>query len=655
MINAKRFIRNIFSVISCICLLAFHTNAQNLDSLKKCYLNKKLPDSVRLQALDDWSWFTNENDPDSSIVLAKLLLKEAKKMPKYFAIAYNNLGSAYMTKGDFPKALNYMNKSLLEHKKRGNKGGEATLLNNIGNIYFALDDQPKAFSYYSQSYKVYTSIKNTDKICMPTLNLGIYYLNANKYDSAYRYISQAIKINERIGNIADLAQCYCNMGRIFEFSNTLDSALYYIRKSDELDQITNNILNKAYTQYSYATIYTKQKAYDKAIACALKSFELFEQIEAYDALINVSFLLNTCYSKTGDFKSANQFLQEYIRYTDSTRNETKNNAFLKNEIRFQYEKKQLSDSLAQVKRDEIMAANMKVAKLRNHFMAGGIIALLVFLYFLYRRFKVTQWQKKIIEEQKIIVDIKNKEVLDSIKYAKKIQHTLLAHQSLLQQNLPQHFVFYKPKDIVSGDFYWACETENEFYLAICDSTGHGVPGAFMSLLNISFLNEAINEKKIQGPGEVFNFVRNRLIENISQDGARDGMDGVLLKFSKNQNRFEIHYVAANIHPIIIRNGEIITLAYDKMHVGSGVHVTSFTTHKIEIQKNDILYIFTDGFADQFGGENGKKFKSKNLHQLLLKNSDKESQSICQNLESSFNEWKGGFEQTDDVCIIGIRF
>ncbi|MES2762428.1 MAG: SpoIIE family protein phosphatase [Bacteroidota bacterium] len=254
--------------------------------------------------------------------------------------------------------------------------------------------------------------------------------------------------------------------------------------------------------------------------------------------------------------------------------------------------------------------------------------------------------------QKDIIEEKQKEVLDSINYAKRIQYTLLANDNFIRKFLKDHFVIFKPKDIVSGDFYWATKTDNKFYLAVCDSTGHGVPGAFMSLLNISFLNEAINQKKIEEPNKVLDYVRQRLIKNISKDGGQDGMDAILLCFDLETK--EVTYAAANNAPIIIREGTIIEYEADKMPVGIGVRNEPFRLFKIDAFKDDVILVYTDGFADQFGGPKGKKFKYKQLKENLIINHQLSLSEQKEKLVTVFESWKGDLEQVDDVCVIGIR-
>ncbi|MBK9284642.1 MAG: SpoIIE family protein phosphatase [Sphingobacteriaceae bacterium] len=276
-----------------------------------------------------------------------------------------------------------------------------------------------------------------------------------------------------------------------------------------------------------------------------------------------------------------------------------------------------------------------------------------------------------IEHQSVIINEKNKELTDSIKYARRIQGTLLAKLEFMKENLPEHFVLFKPKDIVSGDFYWATKIEAEmsefipgkslpsnqndelFYLAVCDSTGHGVPGAFMSLLNISYLNEAIGEMKMRTPNTILNYVRNKLIANLSVDGAQDGMDGTLVCFDKVNAK--LTYASAHNKPILIRNGEMMELPADKMPIGKGERTHSFHLEEINYQKNDIVYFYTDGFADQFGGPKGKKFKYRKLNETLLNISKLSMAEQHDILSQEFDTWKGKLEQVDDVLLIGIRF
>lgn len=260
--------------------------------------------------------------------------------------------------------------------------------------------------------------------------------------------------------------------------------------------------------------------------------------------------------------------------------------------------------------------------------------------------------KILLNESRNNLEIKQKEILDSIHYAKRIQTALLANKTLVTKNLPNNFIYFQPKDIVSGDFYWATEHNNKFYLAVCDCTGHGVPGAFMSLLNIGFLSEAIKEKNIEEPGAIFNYVRLRLIESVSSDEQKDGMDGVLMCFDNTTQH--VTYAAAHNEPILISNDDINYLPKDKMPVGKGIREDGFKTYTLSYKKDDVLYLYTDGYADQFGGEKGKKFKYKQLNELLLNIHQNRLSNQAETLSNTINTWRGKLEQVDDILVIGIK-
>ncbi|HXD94762.1 MAG TPA: SpoIIE family protein phosphatase [Bacteroidia bacterium] len=219
------------------------------------------------------------------------------------------------------------------------------------------------------------------------------------------------------------------------------------------------------------------------------------------------------------------------------------------------------------------------------------------------------------------------------------------------------FILYKPKDIVSGDFYWAHEINNKFYICTADCTGHGVPGAFMSMLNISYLNESIIEKNISKPDKVLNHIRNEIIHSLNPEGSeeesKDGMDCILACF--DFSTYTLEYAAANNSFYIIRDKEIINCPADKMPVGkSPKDHEPFTLHTVPLKKGDTVYMLTDGLPDQFGGPKGKKFKYKQLEDILLENNQKSLQEQKEILSARFEDWKGNLEQVDDVCLIGVR-
>lgn len=265
-----------------------------------------------------------------------------------------------------------------------------------------------------------------------------------------------------------------------------------------------------------------------------------------------------------------------------------------------------------------------------------------------------------VVEQKHLIEEKHKEITDSINYAERIQRSFLATKELLDENLKDHFVFFQPKDVVSGDFYWAMstgsETHKKFILVTADSTGHGVPGSIMSILNISSLENTVKEG-FEEPAEILNHTRTKIIERLKKDGSaeggKDGMDTSLISFDFKNNK--LTYAAANNPVWIVREQKMLEYAPDKMPVGKHDKDTiPFTQHTIELQKGDVVYALTDGFPDQFGGPKGKKFMYKSLKELLVKVAPLPMEEQKEILQAAFNNWKGALEQVDDVCLIGVR-
>ena len=306
----------------------------------------------------------------------------------------------------------------------------------------------------------------------------------------------------------------------------------------------------------------------------------------------------------------------------------------------------------------------KIIKFGLVFLSILILCVMAFLYFIVKSKKKVQIQKQEItlqrdelKFQKHLVEEKHREITDSINYAERIQRSFLATKEQLDEQLKDYFVLFQPKDVVSGDFYWAHTLRNgNFALVTADSTGHGVPGAIMSLLNTSSLEKAV-ELGINEPAEILNHTRQTIIERLKKDGSaeggKDGMDCSLISFNKEKTK--LVYAAANNPIWIIRNNELIELKSDKMPVGKHDRDSvSFTQHEVELQKGDMIYALTDGFPDQFGGPKGKKFMYKKLKELLISiahQSSKEQQSV---LRDTLKDWMGHTEQVDDVTVIGVR-
>ncbi len=286
-------------------------------------------------------------------------------------------------------------------------------------------------------------------------------------------------------------------------------------------------------------------------------------------------------------------------------------------------------------------------------------ALFLACYVIVRRYKkeILTYTKQILE-QKNELQLKNKEISDSLFYARSIQKTILRFDSSIEKAFAEAFIVFKPKDVVSGDFFWFAESENKIIGCVADCTGHGVPGALMSMIGATLLRETVIEKKITDPAEILDSIRSGIIQLLKQteehQGSKDGMDISLCVFDTHAHT--LTFSGANNDAFIIRGFEMIELKASKLPIGIYPgQEQRFSTACFQLQKNDCLYMFTDGFADQFGGSLGKKFKKKNLLSLLMKNSSQTMSYQKKLLETELNEWRNQLEQTDDITIVGVRF
>jgi len=273
--------------------------------------------------------------------------------------------------------------------------------------------------------------------------------------------------------------------------------------------------------------------------------------------------------------------------------------------------------------------------------------------------KTIEKQKSKIQHDGLLLAEKNKEITDSINYAKRIQEAILPPLDIIKKHLPLSFVLYQPKDIVAGDFYWFEQVENHSFIAAADCTGHGVPGALVSVVCSNALNRSLHESEITEPGKLLDNTRELVLDTLSKNDkdVKDGMDISLCRITPNGDRaaYDISWAGANNSLLYFQNGELKELNPDKQPVGKTEIKKPFTTHDIQLRKGDLLLLYTDGYSDQFGGPKGKKFKFNNLKKIIAENSAENPETINTKLQTAFENWKGELEQIDDVCIIGIRF
>ncbi len=662
-------------------------------------LTKHMAKALMLQGMANI--YIGDNKTAETIYKQAFALAKEINDQKICASALSNIGVIHYNISDYDSAVIYANKALDIRIKINDVNGIAASYNNIANAYLNLSNYNQALVYYLMSLKLYEAHKNEAEIAKAYNNIGNLYNMQKRYKTAEEHYLKAISIRKKLNDLPGLSSCYSNLGIIASSLKEMPKSIDYFKRSLEISEKINDYNGMVIAYGSLGDVYKDLGKYniahdyiERSMALSIKVNDNYAIASNYNSLADISIRegkyalaielskkalkINTeenivdgirlnyqslaaASSALHDYKNAFEFYVKYKELTDSIFN--LDNSKMLSEAKTQYEvdKKAAELKIKAEAEKEKMKVIAKEEKRRNAIIifsvTGILLVVVIFSIFLYKRFKVTQKQKHIIETQKVVVEEKNKEITDSINYAKRLQEAILPPLTFINKNIANNFVLYKPKDIVAGDFYWATEHNNKFYLAVCDSTGHGVPGAFMSILNSNFLNEAIKEKNIQSPDKIFNHVRECLINSIGNEGQQDGMDGILIcieKQNSNGKETTISYAAANNEPILINDGNIISLQKDKMPIGKGEKRDDFKLFSCNLKANDCLYLYTDGYADQFGGPDGKKFKYKPLNELLRSISDLPMAEQRKRLEQKLNEWQGNLEQVDDICIIGIK-
>ncbi|MEK6614526.1 MAG: tetratricopeptide repeat protein, partial [Bacteroidota bacterium] len=616
-------------------------------------------DTIKANILNELSkqlW--QRGNYDTALIYAENAKKLAEKInfKKGSVSAYNNIGVVNLYIGNFPKALENFFPALKIAEEIGDKNKMSSVLSNIGVIYQKQGDPSEALKNNFAALKIRETIGDKQGIATSYNNIGFIYQEQGNLQKALETHFSSLKIFEEIGDKNGIASSYANIGIIYYEQGKYPEG---IKNYFAALKIYEEIEDKEAVASMYINIgenYNEQKKFNEARKYLDKGLTLSKEIAHKEWIGNAYSGLTYLDSAQGDWESAFKHYRIFVAYRDSLINEENTKKTVQTAMQYEFDKKESLAKADQDKKDAVTAGEKQRQEVIIYSVSAGLFLVLLLALFIFRGYRqkqkanviITQQkeevekQKELIEEQKKIVEEKNKDITDSINYAQRIQRALLASDGLLNKCLtltsplppskgdtsPQgegsfasdYFVFFKPKDIVSGDFYWATSViaseakqshdeitsslkagtrndEERFYLAVCDSTGHGVPGAFMSLLNISFLNEAITEKGIVAPNEILNHVRQRLIENISQDGRQDGMDGILISLkskvipiaigsqkenSPNNTNIEIEYAAAHNAPILVRNGELIELEADKMPVGLGDKKESFSHYTIAL-------------------------------------------------------------------------
>jgi tetratricopeptide (TPR) repeat protein len=606
----------------------------------------------------------------------------AEKIGDQMEIAglHGNISQVYKRQGNVPKAIVHLNQCLKIYEELNHQQAIATSLNNLGNTYRSQNDDVKALDYYTRSLKIREEIGDQNGIATSLLSIGNMYSGANDDNKALELYNRSLVIAEKMGDQETISLILGNIGNIHLDQGNLEKAQeHYIRALAVAEEIgaksrISGLLN------SIAILHRKQGNYTKAMAFAQKAIALSQEIGDVAEIKNSSKTLYLNYKATGNYKASLAMHELYIEMRDSTLNQAAQKELIRQEYKYTYEKQTAADSIKNAEAKKVQNALLtterakkkqlelesKRQRLENknqqqqaYFLYGGLALALLFGAFIFNRFKVTQKQKGIIESQKTKVDEaydqleeKNTEILDSITYAKRIQSAILPPQNVVKEYLKNSFILYKPKDIVAGDFYWLEAVDGTTIFAAADCTGHGVPGAMVSVVCHNAMNRAVREFGLTEPGKILDKV-NELVEETfvkSDHEVKDGMDLALCALKGNT----LQYAGAHNPLWIVRKEEILETKADKQPIGSFNEHQPYTTHTFELDADDTFYLFSDGLVDQFGGEKGKKFKPRAFRELLLSIQNKPMHEQRSIIDDTFENWRGDLEQVDDVCVIGVQ-
>lgn len=618
----------------------------------------------------------------------------------------NNLGNAYIDLADYNSAVESYKKSLKINELINNQSGIAKAYNNIGETYRYRGNYGQALEYYLQSLKIGELLEDTLGISVYINNIGIIYYEQRKYNDAIRFFQQAVSFGTMVNFNRGLAESYNYLGLTRKRLGEFDEALVNFNKSLKISQDYGDKVGQAASLVSIGMLNLEKRFYDSAllnfrdalkvasgadiinsqigaylgmakvqievrnyeasISSTQKALNLAQKIDAKPEQIEAYELLGLLYERLRSYELSLNYFKKFNALKDTLHTFRTSQRLDAMETEFLEESKEREIQLLRKERELQRIENQKnQAQLEKQETQQKAVIVGLMLLVLLAGVMVIAYneRRKAFEKlalQKNEIELKNRDITSSIEYAKIIQEAILTSRLYLDEILKNHFVFYRAKDIVSGDFYWAYKSQRtgQIIIAVVDCTGHGVPGAFMSMIGISLLNEIVIKARIRNPAEVLTAMRKGVIEALLQGEkerkkGHDGMDVSFIVIDKKAGN--IQFAGANNGLYRINNNNIEEWKGDKQPVGFfGEYQKAFSNHIINIHKGDKFYLSTDGYPDQFGGPNNKKFKHVNFKKLLLEISSQNFESQAKEIESRFENWRGEYEQLDDICVLGFE-
>lgn len=542
---------------------------------------------------------------------------------------HNSIGLIFRNRRNFEEAARYFMEAKRLAQVTANKVEEGNALNNIGGNYYLSGDYENALEYFKQSYTIREEIGNQLLIAKSLNNIALVYNKLNRPELSLRRYHRSLAILTEANAINELPVIYDNLGDLHLKKNNFDSALYYHQQSLIFAQKVGNKVMIEDAYYSLSQTYEKMKEYKQAYDYLMKSYLMKDSI--FDDL------------------RSKQISEMQAKY-DAELKET--------EILNLRQSKAISD-LKLKNKEIIMYAGLIVA---------GIV--LVLLFSIYKRSRMEREvniklneqyqeisrQKQEIELQRDEIKRTHEQIQSSIKYAQRIQNAILPREEEINNILPEHFLIFRPRDVVSGDFYWVHQVDDKKVIVVADCTGHGVPGAFMSMIGNELLNEIVSIKQIHDPSRILTDLNKGIRRALKQEdnSNRDGMDVAICVLDEKEKNIE--YAGAKNPVVYIENNELFQIKGNRNPVG-GIQKNDeqpYDCHRFSITENTVVYLYTDGFQDQFGGERDKRLGAKRFKELLLKNHKLPMVAQKNELEKILLTWMGNSPQTDDITILAFK-
>lgn len=660
---------------------------RRIDSLKYIISTAKHDTSI-INAWESWDNIIYVSDPEMDLELNKkidsLTRKNLKKplsqKEKYFFLntrgnALNVLGIIYQDQGDFAKAIDYYTSSLKIREEIGDKQGISASLNNIGIIYYDQGDYIKGLDFYSRSLQIDEEIGDSMGIANSVANIGIIYKKQGDYSRALEFFNRSLKIREEIGHYQGIANSLNNIGSIYDAQNEFVKAVNYYSQSLTIKEGIGDNQGIANSLNNIGNIYYELGDFTEAINYGERSLSVAREIGAALEIRKAAESLWESHKRLKNYQKALEMYELSVKTRDSLESETNQKEIIRQEFKYDYEKKEaLANALHSAEMKQQESETIAEKKQQNTIIIAvsvGLVLVVLFLIFVFNRLRITRKQKNEIGEQKEIIEESHKEITDSIKYAKRLQDAILPSLEEVNKHLPKSFILFKPKDVVSGDFYWFEQMNGSSYIAAADCTGHGVPGAMVSVVCSNALHRSVKEFGIKEPAKILDKTRELVIQTFAKSGddIMDGMDIALCVINNDKVIFSgannpLWIVRKTVllsesqkqeRSIFIKNGiSLIEHKSNKQPIGLYHKMKEFIQEEIQLHPGDSLYFFTDGFADQFGGKKGKKFMYKPFKKFLM---DLHAQPMIEQkqlINEIFENWRGELEQIDDVCVIGVK-